>query len=97
LAGKARLLTEIFQCQFDKKEILEKQFPGQPVLAYFKLSPEGQDEEDQKFKREVWKAFLQDGTVNDILAKPDLAQGINEGARVAGEQGLYRSVGASAG
>jgi hypothetical protein len=68
LAGKARLLTEIFQCQFDKKEILEKQFPGQPVLAYFKLSPEGQDEEDQKFKREVWKAFLQDGTVNDILA-----------------------------
>jgi hypothetical protein len=68
LAGKAKKLSEVFQRQFDKVEVLDKEFAGQPVLAYFELSLEGEDDEDKKFKRDVWKAFMADGTVVDILA-----------------------------
>lgn len=68
LAGKAKKISELLQCEIDQKEVLEKEFAGQPVLAYFELSLEGEDDDDKAFKRDVWKAFMADGTVVDILA-----------------------------
>lgn len=73
--AEAGEISEVFQCQFDRLE-LEREFPGQPVLAYFVLEPVDRTaDETKKFNREVFKQFLSDGTVNDVLAnQTDLKQ-----------------------
>lgn len=68
-------ISEALQRDFDA-EVLAEEFPGQPVLAYFRLL--SQDETAARtleFKREVFKGFMSDGTVSDVLAnQTDLKQ-----------------------
>lgn len=73
--SEAKKVSAVFQRDFDK-QLLADEFPDQPVLAYFEL--QSMDEtaaETLKFKREVWRGFMSDGTVADILAnQTDLKQ-----------------------
>jgi phage gp29-like protein len=50
--AEARRISEIFQRQFDALE-LEQEFPGQPVLAYFQLAAEDQDDANAIVERVV--------------------------------------------
>jgi len=65
--GKSRELSEVLQRQIDQS-FLEKNFPEQGRLARFELQPEEDDATTKEFYRKVWLGFLQDGTVNDVLA-----------------------------
>jgi phage gp29-like protein len=50
--AEAAEISETFQRQLDL-QILEAQFPGQPVLAYFSLAPESQEDLDAIVERVV--------------------------------------------
>ncbi len=66
--AEAKKITEIFQRQFDA-EVLEREHPGEPVLAYFELQTvEEEARAKVTFEREVWKTFQADHTVADMLA-----------------------------
>lgn len=66
--AEAAEISEIFQKQFDEAE-LAAAFPGQPVLAYWQLKPVDKTaDETLKFRREVFRGFMTDGTVSDVLA-----------------------------
>lgn len=73
--SEAKKISAVFQRDFDK-QMLAAEFENHPVLAYFELkSMDETAAETLKFKRDVWKGFMSDGTVADILAnQTDLKQ-----------------------
>lgn len=67
-ADDARIIEETLQRNLDAKVIEFIFGEGVKPLAYVTLAPSSADKDATSFQRDVIKAFLADGTVNDVIA-----------------------------